>query len=136
MMRFMLIAVLRVGSPRFDVDAFLAAHPSIEPDSVWHVGEPRVIRRFRDTSGFNLSAAAEAPTWRELVERSPAFLEGIRPMLIAARELGLVPQLDFGIDVGTEKAFTRSCAFSPEHIRALAEFGVEVCVSAYPTRRH
>ncbi len=135
-MRDMLIAVLRVWSPRFDVDPFLAAHPSIEPDTVWHLGEPRAVGRVRDSSGFNLSVPVEARNWGELLERSMTFLDGIRPVLIAARELGLVPQLDFGIDVGTEEAFIRSCTFSPEQLRALAEFGVEVCVSAYPTSRH
>lgn len=130
----MLLSELRVASPSLDVDAVLAAHPNVEPDAVWHAGEPHGLRRTHTDNGFNVSVVDAEQTWRALVDRTLVELDRLRPFLLDVQRLGAVPQVDFGVAVGTPEAFVRSCEFALDDLRRFVEFGVSVCVTAYPTQ--
>ena len=130
----MLLSELRVASAGLDVDGILAAHPNVQPDAVWHAGEPHGVRRTHTNDGFNLPVVASEQTWAALVERTLAELDRLRPLLLDVQRLGVVPEVDFGVAVGTPDAFVRSCHFGLEDVRRFAELGVSVCVTAYPTK--
>lgn len=84
-------------------------------------------------NGFNLSIVGDEQTWTALVQRTLAELDRLRPLLVDVQRLGEVPEVDFGVSVGTPKAFVRSCHFGVDDLRRFAQLGVSVCVTAYPT---
>src|SRR6266542_3540845 len=120
----MLLSVVRVGSPSLDVDRLLASHPNVKPDAVWHVGEARGARRTHTDNGFNLSMVGDEQTWAALVQRTLAELDRLRPLLLDVQRLGEVPEVDFGVSVGTSQVFVRSCHFGVDDLRRLAQLGV------------
>lgn len=127
----MLSSVLRILSPTLDPDAFLAAHPDLEPDAVWRAGETGPRGRVHQQNGFTLSLG-EASKWEPLLQHTLAQLEKLRPMLDDARSRGASLMLDFGLIVGLSKAFTQSATFSPSDLQRFVELGLEVHISAYP----
>jgi hypothetical protein len=130
----MLLSELRVASPTLDVDAVLAAHPNVQPGAVWHAGEPHDVRRTHTNNGFNVSVVGTEQTWRALVERTLVELDRLRPLLLDLQRVGVVPEVDFGVAVGTPEAFVRSCHLALDDLRHLVELGVSVCVTAYPAQ--
>ena len=131
----MLLSVLWVASPKLDVDRLLAGQPGLRTDSVWHVGEPRGAHRTTTDNGFSLTLVddEQEKTWAALVQRTLAELDRLRPLLEDIQKLGEVPEVDFGVSVGTREVFVRSCRFSADDLRRFVQLGVNVCVTAYPT---
>ena len=58
----MLLSELLVAAPELDVDAILAAHPEVEPDAIWHVGDPHG-HRLRASNGFGLAHGPGVGSW-------------------------------------------------------------------------
>jgi len=123
----MILCVWRVSGTRFDVDTFLAAHPQLQPDRVWHRGERGLLGEQWDSSGFN-ETIGEARTAHELVgllsER--AFENLVR----VARSSSGESELDFGVAVSVNKPGA-GVQLTPEGLRYCADVGVTIVVSAY-----
>lgn len=122
-------AVLRVAGESFDVDAFLASHPDIEPEAVWHRGEDRHGGRTNSRSGFNLSVA-EGATWTLLAEETLERLRTLGTALEDARRAGASMEIDFALFVGAREPV--EALLQPAQLALLAEANVQLRVSAYP----
>jgi hypothetical protein len=129
----MLLSTLRVASATLDVDRVLAAHPDLAPDAVWHVGDRRPPGRTATTNGFNVCIVEDEQTWAAVVERTLSSLERLQPLLAEVQRLGVEPEVDFGVSVGTDEVFVRSCRLRAEDLRRFVALGVAVCVTAYPS---
>ncbi|NMO19207.1 hypothetical protein HPC49_16880 [Pyxidicoccus fallax] len=127
----MIVGVLRVSSPAFDVKAFLTRFPGLEPETVWRRGEPRQPRGEHADSGFHRTIV-EAETGGEAVAEASRALTAMGPALEELRRLAVPCVVDFGMFIGGARRFTGSLALSPGDLRWFAEQGVGVTVSAYP----
>jgi hypothetical protein len=126
-----ILAAVRVSAATSEVDAFLAAHPSLAPANVWRAGQTDPRGHVHESSGFTIdlgSGARRAP----LLDRTLERMEALRAMLDRARASGADVTIDFGLVVGLAAAFTRTASFEPSHLQRLFELGVTVLVSAYP----
>ncbi|MFO0584805.1 MAG: hypothetical protein U0229_21240 [Anaeromyxobacter sp.] len=127
----MILAVLRAASPSVDLPALLAAHPSVEPDTVWRKGDRDLRGEPEEASGFSLLVSQDLP-WEETLEATHARLAELAPLLAELRRAGADLWVDFGMMVGALDAYAVAVAFSPEDMSRLAALGVAVVVSAYP----
>lgn len=123
----MLTASWWVASPEFDVDTFLS-EVNFTPDEIWRRGEqPKWT-----TSGFRAEFEGEDP-FESFLATLREFLLEIKPVIGALRQRGMASTLSFAFTVGGKKIFTRSLAFPPDFLALLAELGIDLQVSAYPS---
>lgn len=121
--------VLRAASASFDVDHFLAAHPELEAEAVWHEGTSmRPGSKSATTSGFNACLADD--DHRLALAQALAALEGLRPALHTLKTLGVVVGIDIGVFV--EDGFSTNLQLSTNDLRLLADLGVDLELSMYP----
>src|ERR1700737_3694086 len=123
----MIVCVWRVAGPGFDVDAFLAAHPQVRPDAVWHRGERWLRRGPLDSSGFN-QTVGEAKTAHEIIAGLPA--KEFEALARAAHDAGTESALDFGVEASVQRPMI-SMRFEPEDLRYCAGLGRSIIGSAY-----
>lgn len=126
----MWLAVLSASGAEFDPDAYLR-WAGLEPDAVWHVGEPRFRGEPHAESGFNICVADER-SMDALVETMRDWLTAHRLVLAALGKAGAKAELDVGMTVGSAKQFAASVSLEPSDLALLAELGLVYCVSAYP----
>jgi hypothetical protein len=121
--------VLRVAGPNFDVDALLAEFPHVQPDTVWHRGEPS-RRGPRTDSGFSI-ALDEAPAAAQVMAECRRAFAGFEAALATANARGAESMLDIGMTLDVPKVVARSVCFSNEDLRWLVSLGVSLEVSMY-----
>jgi hypothetical protein len=127
-----MMALLVFWADRWDVHSFLRSYPSLEVDRWWRAGEPRKTGGACRDSGFQVELATNED-WGQLISAALKELEALREVVAGARSQSARVALDLALFVGAEDHFTRSIAFSPAHLRALVDAGVEIGLTAYPT---
>ncbi|RYG67881.1 DUF4279 domain-containing protein, partial [bacterium] len=124
--------MLRVSGENFDVDTFLA-QSQLEPNNVWHKGEPRYKNQIRLHSGFSVIASnADMDDPQQQVEEVIVFLKTNQNELAKLRDFPNVeePILDFGIrdrDVAVQ-----SDRFPAELLHLAGSLNIGLEVSRYP----
>jgi hypothetical protein len=127
----MYLAVLRVSGAEFDPNDF-AKRFGLSPDIVWRAGVPDRVGRVREKSGFNLTIADEA-SGAALVRRVCDWIETNKTAVRAVEGSGAAAVIDAGLSVGGSSQFTASVTWARSELALLAECGVDLCISAYPT---
>ena len=127
----MRLAVLRVSGTEFDPDGFVKRF-GFSPDIVWRAGVPDRVGRVRAESGFNLTIADE-PSGAALVRHVCEWVETNKMALRSLEESGAAAEIDVGLSVGASGRFTASVRFRRSDLALLAECGLNLCFSAYPT---
>jgi hypothetical protein len=123
----MLTASWWVATPDFDVDTFLM-EMDFTPDDVWHRGEqPKWT-----TSGFRVEFDEQEP-FDALLSTLKGSLSELRPVIEALHERRLASTLTIAFSVGGRKVFARSICMPPDFLFLLADLGVQLEVSAFPT---
>ena len=102
---------------------------------MWRAGIPDAIGRVPTTSGFNLTIADE-DTSDAVVRIVCEWVETNRMALRAVKESRGEAVIDVGVTVGSPRQFTASVVWAPSELALLAECGVQLCISAYPTSDH
>lgn len=130
----MLMPMLTIRGPEFDVDAFCGAH-EMKPRVVWKRGEARRRGGLRPDSGFSILLAS-SELWAESWAQTRATILYWDAALKAARAEGADLELSFGFTVGVDPHFTRSIEFTADDLGLLVSLGVKLTVSAYPGTFH
>jgi hypothetical protein len=125
------LAVLRVDGERFDPDAFVVRH-GLEDATAWRAGEPGRRGRLHETSGFHVTVV-DAASNEELAAEVAGFLDRHPRMWAELADQGAEAELDVGVTVGSERQYTASVEVAPDLLARLAECGVHLRVSAYPS---
>ena len=127
----MRVAVVRIAGAQFD-PAEYARQYGFTPDIMWRSGEPDLMGRIHRESGFNLTIA-DADSANQLVRQVHDWVETHRSALQALSVSGGTAVIDVGLTVGTPTQFIAGVVFGRSDLKLLAEAGVELSVSAYPS---
>jgi len=123
--------VLRVTGNEFDPQSFVKRF-GFGPDLVRRAGIPDSVGRVRSKSGFNLTIAAR-DSGEAFVRNICEWVDANRLALQAVEASGGSAEIDVGLSVGASGQFTVSVTWTPSQLALLAECGVDLCVSAYPS---
>jgi hypothetical protein len=127
----MRLAVFRVFGNEFDPEDFVKRF-GFSPDCLWLAGIPDPVGRVRSTSGFNLTIADEA-SGNLLVRHVCDWVKTNSMALRSMKGFGASAEIDVGLSVGASGQFTTSVTWVPSELALLAECGVGLCFSAYPS---
>lgn len=124
----------RATGNEFDVDAFLAGS-SLEPDEVFHCGQPGRVLRTKPCSvtGFAIQITEGFGRLREHTDAATGFLrEHELELARLSRYPGIAEMcLDFGYDRCPQAAV--QCDYLPPELLALAgSLGIGIELSLYP----
>lgn len=130
--------ILRVSGSQLDVEALLTLI-QIQPDRIWHRGEPRISSKphgkCHEDSGVTFVASdANMDDFPSQLEDATKFLEdyGTQIAFIVAREDVEDVTLDFGIKLCEE--MIHHDILTPRFLRSAALAGVAVGLSHYPCK--
>lgn len=126
----MWLAVLHASGAVFDPETYLR-RSGLQPDAVWHVGEPRSRGGPHADSGFNVCVADECSR-EALVAKVRYWLNAHGRAMAALRDAGATAELDVGMSVGSTKQFAASMSLELSDLALLAKLGLADRVSAYP----
>ena len=121
--------VLRVSGEQLDLDACLALIPTGMLEATWRVGERVSRTRVCTTNGFNLLLADES-TASKAVETAAKVFSAIESQIRLFADAGGTAVMDFALYV--KCVCPQSITFPCDLLRAVADLGVELEVSAYP----
>jgi hypothetical protein len=121
--------VFRASGANFNPQQFAAAH-KLNACSFWLREERSHRNSAPQTSGFRLPLA-DAENVLEAVLLIRAFIEDGEHWLDALREQSVHCEIDIGMCVGGETAFTASVAFDPSFLGELADRQIALVCSAY-----
>jgi hypothetical protein len=122
-----MFSVFRASGPEF------ASTHNLETCSLWLRGVPsRPGKSAPKTSGFSFPLPdSETSLAATLLVRT--FLEDAEHWLAALQEQGIRCEIDIGMTVGGEEAFTASVSFEPSFLAELAGRQIGLVCSAYPS---
>jgi hypothetical protein len=124
------LATLRVEGDEGALTTMLSSL-ALEPDRSWKKGERRRVGTY-SSSGFNV-IVGDAENPRELIVTIRTFLATCRDLRDVFRAPSLSVELDIGFTVGDSQQFVAGLSFDPADLAALADLGIALCVTAYPT---
>ena len=124
-------AVLRVQGVALDIDQCLSSLPASLIEHTWRIGEPRPGGKTSASSGFTVLLSDSDDTAR-VVEEVTSRLQALSSRIIALRKAGAAAAVDIALYV-TATAL-QSIEIGPPLLAMLADSGVSLRVSAYPTR--
>jgi hypothetical protein len=125
------LATLRVEGNDTLLD-ILARKLSVTEHWRWKKGDPRRNGRTHSMSGFSVTVA-DAANPGELVRCIRTFLEKCKTIDASFAQDGLMAELSVGFTVGDSEQFIDTVEFAPSDLLSLAECGVTLSVTAYPT---
>ena len=126
-----MFVVFRAWGTDFDPQKFAATF-QLERCSFWVRGQPRHPGTpAPETSGFRLQLP-EAEGSSGMMHSIWKFLNDGGHWLDALKAQGVQNEIDIGLLVGSDAAFTASASFDPDFLRTLADHGVGLVCSAYP----
>jgi hypothetical protein len=124
--------VFRASGAAFDPQQFVAAH-RLDSCSFWLREKPsRDGKTATQTSGFRLSLA-DVGTGAEAIPLIREFIEDGKHWLDALKEQSVHCEIDIGMVVGGETAFTASVTLDPSFLGELAGRQIALVCSAYPS---
>ncbi len=121
--------VLRVTTGEIDPDACLSVFSQLKVETVWRKGEPQSRGRVCQTNGINVFLA-EDDSSQGAVTCAMTMLAPIGPDLSRLIAGGASLDMDIGLMLAPD-ALNQSVALDVSTLRSLAEWGVNVVVSAY-----
>ena len=122
------LAVLRLEGEQLAVDE-IATRLSLTIESSWRKGE---VHGGRPSRSSGLSAAvADATSGADLVRQLDAFLTKCKALDVSF--VTVRAQLSVGISAGNSDHFVGYFELPPAHLATLAQLGLSLSVSAYPT---
>lgn len=125
-----MLAVLRVWGPMLDVDGGLRAFSHKNVQQVWRVGEVDRRGRVQSSSGFTI-LLCESESEQQIVERAANELAALAISVAEMTSSGARAQVDFALFVPSSEP--RSITFESAVLQAMAQVGVSIVVSAYPS---
>ena len=126
------LVVIRVYGVEFDPDGFAREH-RLAPDISWRAGQPDLVGRLHDHSGFNLTVAAE-PSVAQSVGKAREWILHNKLALQTLESWGGTAVLDVALTVGTSDRVTPTVAFSESDLALFVESNLALCVSAFPAQ--
>lgn len=124
--------VFRAWAADFDPKQFAATY-KLEGCSFWIRGESgRRGKMVHETSGFRLSLP-DPETGPEAIRPIRTFIEHGKNWLDALKARGVDSEVDVGLLVGSESAFTASVTFDALLLGELARHHIALVCSAYPS---
>ena len=123
------LVVLRMEGDQKALDA-LAQRLSLNVEQEWKAGERRRNGSAHMSSGLS-ATVADTPTPSELVSELRSFLARCKELGVSFS--GVRAELSVGITVGDSSQFVAHVALSNADLGMLAERGLTLSVSAYPT---
>jgi hypothetical protein len=125
--------VLDVSGSEFDVDLFLEGIELSENDSIWHRGEPTLVRgKECENSGFRIFMG-EGDSLDSMIFQSVSLLQEKLKNKLMTNLPGYSKCLRVGFfwDVDSSLA-VQSIEMTNESMRLLVELGISLSVSIYP----
>ncbi len=120
---------LRIAGPHLDVDALAQAISPVQAEGIARVGE--LDRKGNARTTFSLGVTlSESELPKQAVADALEMLKRIGPRVGPFLSDGTEAEVDFALFVSAMQM--RSIRFEPEALRAFADYGLEVVVSAYP----
>jgi hypothetical protein len=123
------LAVLRLEGERAVLDA-LVGRLSLEANQTWKEGELRRNGTPHKSSGLS-ATVADVPTPAGLMEEVRAFVSRCKQLAVSFS--GVRAELSVGLTVGDSEQFVACLEFSKDDLAMLAERGLTLSVTAYPT---
>lgn len=124
--------VFRASAPAFNPRSFVAAH-KLDGCSFWFREEPSCSGKpTHQSSGFRLPLA-DAETGAEAMSLICEFVEYGKHWLEALKEQGVHCEIDVGMLVGSESAFTASVTLDPRLLGELSDRKIALVCTAYPS---
>jgi hypothetical protein len=125
------VATLRVSGADRSLEQ-LKNMLQLDCDVEWRKGDRRRDGSIYASSGFN-AGVADTDNSRKLVTHVRAFLNKCKEKSVVFSRLNLEAELDIGFTVGSSDQYVASVLFAPADLLLLAECGIELRVTAYPT---
>ena len=117
--------------PFFGSGEFAAKH-SLNSASIWQKGQAHRFGRVHEDAGFGLSLP-DAETPIAAIPLIEAFVEENAHWLSELRQQGASASLNLGVTVGEEQSFAPTIEFSTALLHRLANTGISLAVTGYPT---
>jgi hypothetical protein len=125
------IATLRVDGPETSL-GILQHKLGLSVDVQWSAGEKRREGAIRDSSGFN-ATIADTEGMAELTDTLRAFLARCASEAVVFPWLGVTAEIDIGFSAGDCNRFFGGFRLAAADLRACAQCGLDLSVTAYPT---
>lgn len=125
------LAMLRVEGPADSLDE-IRHMLEIQSDACWSAGEQSSRGVAHALSGFAFNIV-DALTPNEMVASIERFIETCRVSGVDFSHPALVAELSVGVTVGEAEQFVASVDLSAATLGLLAELGLSLSVTAYPS---
>jgi hypothetical protein len=125
------LALLRLEG-RYATLVAVARRLALRPEQAWKEGEPRRDGTPYRSSGYCVTIA-DTPDPAQVVRAIRVFVTRCRERAVVFSQEGLRAELSIGFAVGEGRQHTAGFEFSTADLLALAQCGIALQISAYPT---